>query len=79
MSYGSINSYYQLDKLICLNFWDEAWLLLLIRIFWLLSSSLLFYLQRFDQYVLRPSSSISCRTLEPTQTLDLNTLFEPQG
>ena len=49
-----ISGPYRLD-ISCLNFWDEAWFLSL-RVFGLLSSFLLLFPQRFDRYVLRPSS-----------------------
>ena len=42
---------------VCVNF-------LLLRVFRLLSSSLLLFPQCFDRYVLRPSSGV-CRTQEP--------------
>ena len=45
----------------CLNFWDEACWFLSLRVFGLLSSSLLLFPQRFSQYILRPSSGV-CRT-----------------
>ena len=45
----------------CLNFWDEAWWFLLLRVFGLLSSSSLLFQQRFGRYILRPSSGV-CRT-----------------
>ena len=32
----------------CLNFWNEAWWFLSLRVFGLLSSSLLLFVQRFD-------------------------------
>ena len=35
----------------CLNFWDEAGRFLSLRVFGLLSSSLLLFPQRFGQYV----------------------------
>ena len=37
------------------------------------------YSQWVSRFVLRPSSGVSCRTREPTQTLELNLLFNPQG
>ena len=40
----------------CLNFWDEAWWLLSLRVFGQLSSFLLLFPQRLSRYVLRPSS-----------------------
>ena len=51
----------------CLNFCDEAWWFLSLRVFELLSSSLLLFPQRFGRYVLRPSSGV-CWTREPTGT-----------
>ena len=44
----------------CLNFWDEAWWFLSLRVFGLLSSSLLLFLQRFDRYVPRSPSGNCC-------------------
>ena len=44
----------------CRNFWDEAWWFLSLRVFGLLSSSLLLFPQRFGRYVLRPSSGFCC-------------------
>ena len=44
----------------CLNFWDEACWFLSLRVFGLLSSSLLLFPQRFGRYVPRPSSGV-CR------------------
>ena len=41
----------------CLNFWDEAWWFLSLRVFGLLSSSLLLF-PRFGEYVLWPSSGV---------------------
>ena len=38
----------------CLNFWDEAWWFLSLRVFGLLSLSLLLFPYRFGRYVLRP-------------------------
>ena len=43
-------------KTSCLNFWDEARWVLSLRVFRLLSSSLLLFLQRFGRYVLRSNS-----------------------
>ena len=54
----------------CLNFWDEAWWFLSLRIFGLLSSSLLLFPQHFSRYVFRPSSGV-CRTREPTWNFEL--------
>ena len=39
-------------KISCLNFWDEAWWFLSLKVFGLLSSSLLLFLLRFGQYIL---------------------------
>ena len=49
------------SSLSCLNFWDEAWRFLSLRVFGLLFSSLLLFPQRLGRYVLRPSSGV-CRT-----------------
>ena len=54
----------------CLNFWDEAWWYLSLRIFGLLFSSLFLFPQRFGRYVLWPSSGV-CRTREPTRNFEL--------
>ena len=62
---------------ICLNFWDEVWWFLLLRLFGLLSSFSLLYSQNFDRYVLQPSSNVSYQTREPTQNLELNPFFNP--
>ena len=43
---------------ICLNFWDEVWWFLSLRIFRLLSSSSLLYLPCFGQCILGPSSDV---------------------
>ena len=56
----------------CLNFWDEAYWFLSLRVFGLLSSSL--FPQHFSRYVLRPSSGV-CRTREPS----LCPLLNPRG
>ena len=45
-----------------------------LTVFGLLSSSLLFFLQRFGRYVLRTSSSV-CRTWEPSQNFELRPLL----
>ena len=45
----------------CLNFWDEAWWFLSLRVFGLLPSSLLFFSQGFGRYVLRSSSGVCCQ------------------
>ena len=44
----------------CLNFWDKAWWFLSVRGFGLLSSSLLFFSQRFSRCILQPSSGVPC-------------------
>ena len=49
----------------CINFWDEAWWFLSLRVFGILSLSLLLFPQRFGWYVLRPSSGV-CQTQEPS-------------
>ena len=59
-----------------LNFWDEAWWFLSLRLFGLLSSSLLLFRQCFGRYVLRPSSSV-CRTQKPSQNFELRPLLNP--
>ena len=51
------------QNLCCLIFWDEACWFLSLRVFGLLSSSLLLFPQRFGWYVLQPFSGI-CRTRE---------------
>ena len=51
----------------CLNFWDEGCWFLSLRVFGLLSSSLLLFPQRFGRYVLRPSSGV-CRTMTELRT-----------
>ena len=60
----------------CLNFWDEAWWFLSLRVFGLISSSLLLFPQRFGQYVLRLFSGV-CRTLEPSRNFELRPLLNP--
>ena len=62
----------------CLNFWDEAWWFLLLRVFGLLTSSLLLFSQRFGRHVLRPSSRV-CRTQEPARNFKLRPLLNPRG
>ena len=66
-----------LFKISSLNFWDKAWWFLSLRVFGLLSSSLLFP-QCFGRYVLRPSSGV-CRTREPSRNFELRHLLNPQG
>ena len=62
----------------CLNFWDEACWFLSLRVFGLLSSSSLLFLQRFGSYVLRPSSGV-CQTWEPPRNFELRPLLKPRG
>ena len=64
--YGIRYSY--LIQIICTQFF------LSLRIFGLLSSSLLLFPQHFGRYVLRPSSDV-CRTWEPTQNFELRPLL----
>ena len=61
----------------CLNFCDESWWFLSWRVFGLLSSSLLLFLENFGRYVHRPSSGV-CRTREPTRNLELRPLSNPR-
>ena len=63
----------------CLNFWDEAWSFSSLRVFGQLSSSSLSCSLRFGRCVLRPSSCVSCRTLEPTQNFEPNPLFNVEN
>ena len=49
-----------------------------LRVFGLLSSSLLLFPQRFCRYVLRPSSCV-CRTREPSRNFELRPLLNPRG
>ena len=66
------------------NFFDKVFLyiyitinfLLSLRVFGLLSSSLLFP-QCFGRYVLRPSSG-ACQTREPSQNFELHPLLNPR-
>ena len=62
----------------CLNFLDKAWWFLSLRVFGLLSSSLLFFPQHFGWYVFRPSSGV-CRTQEPSWNFELHPLLNSQG
>ena len=50
-----------------------------LRVFRLLASSSLLYLQHFGQCILWPSSGISYWTKEPTQNFELNPWFNPRG
>ena len=49
-----------------------------LRVFELLSTSLLLLPQRSGRYVLRLSSGV-CRSWEPTQNFELRTLLNPRG
>ena len=62
----------------CLNFWDESCGFLSLMIFWLSSSSLLIFPQRFGRYVLRPSSGVY-RSREHSQNFELRPLLNPRG
>ena len=61
-------------SIICLNFWDEAWWFLSLRVFGLLSSSLLLFPQCFGRYVLRPSSGF-CRQKSENPCFQKNITF----
>ena len=50
---------------------------LVLRVFGLLSSSLLLFLQRFGRYILRASSGV-CRTREPSWNFELRPLLKPR-
>ena len=54
-----ISQDFKKDHISCQNFWDKAWWFLSLRVFGLLSSSLLLFPQRFGRYVLRPSSGVN--------------------
>ena len=54
-----------------IHFWS-------LRVFGLLSSSLLLFPQRFSRYVLRPSSGV-CRTREPSRNFELRPLLNSRG
>ena len=66
------------------NIIQSKWILLDIiyflslRVFWLLSSSLLLFLQRFRRYILRASSG-ACWTREPSRNFELRPLSNPRG
>ena len=62
----------------CLNFWDEAWWFLSLRVYGLLSSALWLFPQRFGLYVLWPSSGV-CRNREPSRNFELRPLLNPGG
>ena len=49
---------------------------LLLRVFRLLSSSLLLFPQRFGRYIIRPSSGVR-RTREPSRNFELRPLLNP--
>ena len=49
-----------------------------LRVFGLLSSSLLLFPQRFGRYNFRPSSDV-CRTREPTRNFEQRPLLNPRG
>ena len=49
-----------------------------LRVFGLLSPSLLLFPRRFGQYILRPSSGVY-RTREPSQNFELRPLLNPRG
>ena len=55
--------YFIIITISCLNFWDEAWWFLSLRVFGLLPSSLLLFPERFGRYVLRSSSGVCCVNL----------------
>ena len=58
--------------------WKSFNSFLSLRVFGLLSSSLLLFPQRFGRYVLRPSSGV-CRTREPSRNFELRPLLNPPG
>ena len=66
------------NMLSCLNFWDEAWWFLSLRVFGLLSLSLLLFPQHFGRYNLWPSSGV-CQTREPSQNFEVHPLLNPVG
>ena len=60
-------------------FEGSVWnMFLSLRVFGLLSSSILLFPRCFSQYVLRSSSGV-CRTREPTWNLELRPLLNPRG
>ena len=67
----------ELAQISCLNFWDDACWFLSLRVFGLLSSSLLLFPQRFGRYVLWPSGV--CRTREPSRNFEQRPLLNPRG
>ena len=52
--------------------------LLSLRVFGLLSSSVLLFQQGFGRYIFRPSWGV-CRTREPSRNFELRPLLNPQG
>ena len=66
------------ESIRCLNFWDEAWWYLSLRVFGQLSS-LFLYSHRFNRYIFRPSSGVSCWTRQLSQNFELRPLFNPRG
>ena len=62
----------------CRNFWDKACWFLSLRVFGLLSTSLLLFSLRFGRYVLRRSSGV-CRIREPSRNFELRPLLNPWG
>ena len=67
-----------INKINCLNFWDEACWFLSLRVFGLLSSTLLLFPKRFGRYVLWPFSGV-CRTRERSRNFELRPLLNPRG
>ena len=61
----------------CLNFLDEVWWFLSLRVFGF-SSSLLIFPQRFGWYVLLPSLGV-CWSREPSRNFELRPLLNPRG
>ena len=58
----------------CPHSWDEDWWILSLRIFGILSSSLLLFLQRFGRYVHQPFSGVY-RTWESSRNFELRPLL----
>ena len=56
---------------------NDAWFLS-FRVFGLLSSSLLLFLQRFSRYVPRASLGV-CRTREPARNFEQGPVLNPRG
>ena len=69
---------FMVSNISCINFRDEAWWFLSLRVFGLLSSSLLLFPQCFGQYVLRPSSGV-CWTRQPSWNFELCPLLNLRG